>query len=169
MAAEVEEPTSLDELAEFEDDAVEGTIQDTVHPHAHAAIRRIETRSGPLPDAEELARYREIDESLPREILEMAKAEQAHRHEINRSEMQLVKDEMSGRFRQVRTGQWLGFGIAGLVLALAAVMALTGHEVLAGIMAGVDVIGLAAVFVGTKMVQRSSPDKDEEQPTEDEE
>ena len=99
----------------------------------------------------------------------MAKAEQAHRHEMNRAEMQLVKEEISGRVKTARTGQWLGFGIAALVLVVSGLMALTGHEVLAGILAGVDVIGLAAVFVGTRIVQRSSPEnKDEDQqPDED--
>lgn len=148
----------IEELAEeFDEDAVEGTIHDQPAP-AHGAFRRIETRSGPLPDAAELARYREVDESFPREILAMAKAEQAHRHEMNRAEMQVVKEDLQGRMQTARTGQWLGFGIAALVLVLSGIMALTGHEVLASILAGVDVIGLAAVFVGTKIVQRSTQD-----------
>lgn len=165
MGAEVEE---LPE--EFDEDAVEGTIHDQQQqpPAAHGAFRRIETRSGPLPDAQELARYREVDEDFPREILEMAKAEQAHRHEMNRAEMQLVKEDLQGRLKTARTGQWLGFGIAALVLVLSGIMALTGHEVLASILAGVDVIGLAAVFVGTKIVQRATPDAREADDTEEE-
>lgn len=121
-----------------------------------------------MPDAAELARYKEVDEYFPREILEMAKAEQAHRHEMNRAEIQLVKEDMNGRLQTARSGQRYGFGVAALVLCLSGVMALTGHEILASILAGVDVIGLAAVFVGTKIMQRATPDAREEDVTDEE-
>ncbi|MGV6264515.1 DUF2335 domain-containing protein [Escherichia coli] len=39
------------------------------------------TRSGPLPDADELAKYERISPGFAREIMDMAKAEQKHRHE----------------------------------------------------------------------------------------
>lgn len=150
----------IEETSKPEEEAFEGTIdEDQPHQPRHRTISKFESRSGPLPDAAELARYKAIDEDLPRQILAMAKAEQTHRHNMDHAELDLVRDDMKERSSVTRNGQWLGFGIAALVLVVSAVMALTGHEVLATVLAGIDIIGLAAVFVGTKVVQRKARDE----------
>jgi uncharacterized membrane protein len=64
---------------------------------AGIAMQVTHTRSGPLPDADELARYERVSPGFAREIMEMAKAEQKHRHE------HLKKDKWSHLARSVRS------------------------------------------------------------------
>lgn len=107
-----------------------------------------EERSGPMPDGAEMLRYKQVDESLPMAIVQMAQDEQRHRHEMESKALQ-------GSLDETKRGQLLGFSIAGFVLLLSGVMAVVGFPILAGILAGIDVVGLAAVFLGVRYVQRS--------------
>ena len=93
--------------------------------------------------------YKYVDESLPMAILEMAQKEQQHRHAMDRL-------ELTESVSVTKRGQVLGAGIAISVLVLAGVLALMGQPILAGIMAGIDVVGLAAVFVGTRALQKET-------------
>lgn len=116
-----------------------------------------ERRSGPMPDAVEMMRYKQVDETLPASIVNMARGEQSQRHEMERMALQ-------GSLDETKRGQLLGFSIAAFVLLLSGVMAVAGFPVLAGILAGIDVVGLAAVFLGVRYVQKSEePDSAEAQ------
>jgi uncharacterized membrane protein len=63
---------------------------------------RVETFSGPLPDPKVLEYYERVCPGAAREILEMAKLEQKHRH----------ADTRAGRWLQF-SGQFFGFLLAG--------------------------------------------------------
>lgn len=123
-------------------------------------LQRIEHRSGPMPDGAEMMRYKQVDDSLPGSIVAMAQDEQRHRHAME-------KLALEGSLKETRLGQVLGFSIAAFVLILSGVMALAGHPVLAGILAGIDVVGLAAVFLGTHYVQRTANSGGEQPEQED--
>lgn len=113
------------------------------------AILSMSTRRhrGPLPDSQTLAEYKAIDPDFPREILAMAKKEQDHRHSMNVDSLGLQRMAVQEEARQIARGQWLGFGVLGIVLAVAILFAVLGYPGIAAIVAGVDVVALVALFV----------------------
>ncbi|AXX02838.1 DUF2335 domain-containing protein [Cronobacter sakazakii] len=98
------------------------------------------TRSGPLPDPDELARYEKVSPGFAREILEMAKAEQSHRHKH-------MSKGQSGAIWRDRIGQ-----IFGLICVF--VFAYIAYEMIqkeaygwATGLLGVELVALTSVFV----------------------
>lgn len=121
--------------------------------------------SGPLPSASEMREYKNVDPELPRLIFDMAKDEQQHRHTMEAREQEKTYDAVyknqEDRRNAVSQGQIFGFVIAVVVLGLAAFMAWLGHEAFALVLAGIDVVGLAAVFVTSSRAARDdNPDTD---------
>lgn len=124
--------------------------------------------SGPLPSGAEMREYQLVDPELPRLIFDMAETEQKHRHRLEMNEQQksyeaIYKNQEDGR-QTAKRGQLLGFGIAVIVLGLAALMAVLGFPTLAVILAGVDVVGLAAVFVSSYKMTKRLDDPDDHDP-----
>lgn len=98
------------------------------------------TRSGPLPDPQELASYERISPGFAREIMDMAKAEQKHRHEH-------YKTGQLGAIWRDRIGQ-----ICAMVSVL--VFAYIAYEMIqhaaygwATGLLGVELVALTSVFV----------------------
>lgn len=121
----------------------------------------MQMHKGPLPPAEDMAAY---DRALPgaaHEIMQMAIREQSHRHEMGRADVAQRKAIADGFIKQDRLGKWLGFTIAMSVLLLACLMAVLGKEGLAVVLAGIDLLGLAAVFVTGRVLTRSNAQKNE--------
>jgi len=53
------------------------------------ATGSVTQRRGPIPDAEELAKYNQINDTFANRILEMAELEQVHQHTLNNNEFKL--------------------------------------------------------------------------------
>ncbi|BCT76941.1 hypothetical protein SCMU_27830 [Sinomonas cyclohexanicum] len=120
---------------------VDGYFQPELDAGSPQQIFAYEYRhSGPLPSAADLAAYKAIDPELPREILEMAKREQSHRHQMDR-------DELREGVSVTKRGQSLGFWIAVVVMAVAVVLGLAGQPWVAGLLGTVDLVALVTVFV----------------------
>lgn len=98
------------------------------------------TRSGPLPDADELARYERVSPGFAREIMDMAKAEQKHRHDH-------YKTGQNGAIWRDRLGQIFAM-ICVLVFAYIA-YEMIQHEAYgwATGLLGVELVALTSVFV----------------------
>ena len=116
--------------------------------------------SGPIPSGSEMHEYALVDPELPRLIFDMAKAEQDHRHGLETSRQtssfQIYNKTREDKRATAARGQWLGFIVCIVVLGLSALMAVLGQATLAVILAGVDVVGLAAVFVNSSISARAS-------------
>jgi uncharacterized membrane protein len=104
-------------------------------------------RQGPIPEAEEMAAYGQIDPSLPGRIVAMAERAQEHRQEMERKELELAEYDV----RQVRTAQKRGqvFGLCVVLAGLAAACYATylGAHPVAIAFGTVTIIGIAVVFV----------------------
>ena len=108
-------------------------------------------RSGPLPEAAELARYDAVVPGAADRLLSMAEREQAHRHGV---QITVVSGEQK---RQAR-GQFYALIIA-LALCAAGITAICLHEEKIGAAA----FGAMAVSIGAFLYERSAERKAEQQ------
>ena len=101
------------------------------------------TWRGPLPDPKTLKGYNDCFEGGAKAVFDLTKDQSQHR-------MELEKTVINRELNQSGRGQNYAFTLA-LILFLAAVfLAYVGHDWVAGIAIGFDVIGLAAVFIAGK-------------------
>ena len=100
--------------------------------------------SGPLPPADEIEAYERTCPGAADRIITMAEKSLEHRIA---NEKLIVSEET----KQSGRGQVLGFILAIFFGIIALVLALTGHEILAGIIAGTDIVSLAVIFVLNKV------------------
>lgn len=98
------------------------------------------TRSGPLPDPEELSRYEKVSPGFAREILEMAKSEQSHRHTQN-------KKSLSGAIWKDRIGQIFALVCVFVFAYIATIMISNGAYGYATTLLGVELVALTGVFL----------------------
>jgi hypothetical protein len=99
-----------------------------------------ELREGPLPSGRELKRYREADPSAPRIILEEFRAESRHRRYVER---EIIK----GESRRADRGQVFALVIILVGLTVSAMLIQGGHDVAGAFIAGLDLLGVAALFL----------------------
>lgn len=125
-------------------------------PLARLVDSRVESilvhHRGPLPPPEQLRAYDEVRPGLADRIVSMAEREQQHRHTMQ-------AESIRGGLNLSRRGQHYGLGIALTVLVAAVILVLTGHEAAGIVIASVDLVSLAAVFVfgrsGAAKVERN--------------
>ncbi len=113
------------------------------------AILQQETFSGPIPHPRLLQGYEDIQSGFAERIVRMAEQQQEHRI---RCEQKMI----DGSISESKRGQWLGFSIAVLFLAVATALALLGHPTLAGIIAGTTLISLVSVFVTNRPSRKNN-------------
>ena len=99
-----------------------------------------ETWSGPLPHPSDLAAFNDVVQNGAERIIAMAENRAAH-------DMEMERLEQASEARLAIWGQWLGLAVVLGVLILAAYMANLGATTAAAVVTGVDLVGLAAVFV----------------------
>src|SRR5690606_4196039 len=86
------------------------------HLAEHRAEMMVQTRSGPVPDAEEMKRYADIDPSFPERFIALAEKQIEHRMTVER---EAVAAEVADRRRE-RLETNLG-QIFSLMIALAGI------------------------------------------------
>lgn len=109
------------------------------------AIQQVSHHSGPLPQATELARYKDIDGSFAERIVAMAEKEQTFRHS-------LPGDLLKHNYLLKSRGQHYALAIATMVLVFAAYLAYLGDTKMAGSVAIATLVGLVGVFVGGRAI-----------------
>lgn len=109
-------------------------------PAASLSVTQVRHHSGPLPAADEVAKYDAIHPGFALRILEMAEREQEHQHGMSRAALE-VTDAMH------RRGQW--FGLVGVlaVCALAGFIAFSGAPGAAATLGGSTIAILAGAFI----------------------
>ncbi|WP_042931602.1 DUF2335 domain-containing protein [Klebsiella pneumoniae] len=96
--------------------------------------------SGPLPPPEVMQSYDEILPGGAERLFAMAENEQKFRHSTQDMAIR-------GTISRDKRGQWMGFAITLVILGIASVFAFRGNTIFAGTLIGLDLIGLATVFV----------------------
>ena len=97
-------------------------------------------RSGPFPHPEEYEHYMDIDPELPELIKAMAQKEQDHLHNNN------IKDVENQLYLRKR-GQWFGFGIFFLVIALGAYTVHLGQPWPGTVISGLGIAGIITQYL----------------------
>ncbi|MGW4922286.1 DUF2335 domain-containing protein [Streptomyces parvulus] len=112
-------------------------IQRDIRVMRREIVRR---HQGPLPAPQTLGEYEQVLPGLAERIVSMAEREQAHRHELERTD--LTQD-----YRISRAGQGLGLIALLVIAALAAYLGFLGHPGWAVAVAGIDIAAVVGVFV----------------------
>ncbi len=98
---------------------------------------------GPLPDPATLAAYKAIESDLPDRIVRMAEQNAAtERRTTERSQTFNLASDLFGRLAG------LAFASGGLVAAV--VLALHGHDTVAGVIGGTTIVGVVAALITGK-------------------
>jgi uncharacterized membrane protein len=132
----------------------------TTTPRAGVVVSqsRLEMRSGPMPDAEELARYESVVPGAAERIMKTYEAQVAHRHYLERITVE------SGVSRS-RQGLVAGFIISMTAMVITVIALLTGHEIAGTVIGGGSLVGLVTVFFTGRAQQRAERrDRDEKNP-----
>ena len=115
-----------------------------------------EYSDGPLPSGRELKRYREADPSAPRIILDEFRAESRHRRHIER-------EIVAGENRRADRGQVFALVVMLVGLSFSALLIQGGHDWAGGIIGGLDLLGMAALFItGAAASRDNEPSKEPE-------
>jgi uncharacterized membrane protein len=124
-------------------------------------IRVVQSHSGPMPPPSVLAQYDQVVPGLARDIVEMAKAEQAHRHSLEDVVVHGDRDA-------TRRGQHYGLIALVLMLAIAAYMVSKGYAEPAAWLLGTTVVGVVGVFVTGRVIENRQKSTQPEAGAEDE-
>jgi len=118
------------------------------------------TMGGPLPVSSEFAAYEQVLPGAAREILDMAKAEQSHRHENNRK-------DLNGGITHQFLALLLGAALLGGCIWGAVHLAMNDQTVIAGLLLGVAVLGVITSIIRSRPVFTGRlPDNTKDDPEE---
>lgn len=112
-----------------------------------SVVAAVAAYAGPLPPPGQLKGYEEVLPGSADRILKMAEEQARHRQ-------YLEKTTIDGDRKRSWWGLWLGFAISLVDLGLGAGAVYTGHAAAGAVIMGIDVVGLAAVFVYGRREQR---------------
>jgi uncharacterized membrane protein len=110
-------------------------------------VQQATYHAGPLPAPDDLTRYEQAHPGLAERIVVMAEKQitMAERQMTHRHEMERVL--VTGHNTRANLGLWLALVLAIAVLGSAVTLIVLGHDAAGGIIAAVDIVGLAGVFI----------------------
>ena len=112
-----------------------------------------QVQSGPLPTAEEFARYAQVDETASKRILDYAEKEQSHRQ---KNDTAMTRATIS----EVKRGQYLAFSLMLFLILASIFIVLNGAPLLGGIIGVVAAVsGLANKLIDGRF--KSAPKRPE--------
>lgn len=109
---------------------------------------RSESFSGPLPHPEILKGYDNVLPGAAERVLKMAEKEQDHRFDCDNK-------LIGGQLAQSKRGQWMGFTIVLILIAVAIMFFVMGDIILAGTILSVTIGSIATIFYLGKKPTRS--------------
>ncbi len=136
--------------------AEQGPLRESVAPPSLVYEETSMSFDGPLPPPDVLAAYDRALPGLAAKIQAAAAEEQRHRHALESKQLDLVQQSMERDDARLRLGIHCGLAVTvvGLVGALACIV--LGHDAAGTVIATVDVVGLATVFVVQRRLQTKS-------------
>lgn len=114
-----------------------------------------ESFSGPLPHPDLLRGYDAIKSGFAERIVRMAEKEQEHRFEREKIQLDCDKKVISDAASESKRGQYFALIISVLFLIGSVVLALFGHDTIAGILGGGTLASIVTVFITGR---KSSPE-----------
>ena len=125
------------------------------------------THSGPVPPAEEIARYEQVMPGAADRIFTMAEQEQKHRHQEESeqtasnariAEANIRASDSNARAQdasigEIRRGQWMAFTLGLAFLAITLTLGLQGQEIAASALGLGGVAAVATVFIKVRNKQ----------------
>jgi uncharacterized membrane protein len=111
---------------------------------------RVVERHGPIPPPEDIAQYNKHIPNGADRIMVMAERQADHRRDMER----LI---VAGQLKQSSRGQIFGLSIGIFGIAVGAAVALQGHDVVGGAIAGATVVSLVYAFITGQRSQRQEP------------
>jgi uncharacterized membrane protein len=117
-------------------------------------IAAAESWSGPLPPPSALQQYENAIPGSAERMLVMAERQEEHRINIE-------KTQVTGELRRSYWGLAAGFVLSALVIGGGIFLVATGHDWAGATMIGLNLVGLASVFVyGSRMRHREEEQQD---------
>lgn len=113
--------------------------QDAAARQLISVISHYQSYHGPTPPASELQGYENIIPGSANRIIKLAEEEASHRRGLE-------KNIVRRQFNQSSAGQWLGFVLSSILIAVGGLLTYLGHDTVGGIIFGTTIIGLATVF-----------------------
>ena len=107
--------------------------------------------TGPLPPPSMFGQYESVLKGGAERIMTMAEQEQSHR-------IHWETTALEASARDATRGQWLGFVVSIVCIASAVSLAMSGHELVAAILAGTSVVSLVGRFVEGRSSVKSNSD-----------
>jgi uncharacterized membrane protein len=107
----------------------------------------MEARRGPMPEAAEMARYKEVDPEAPRVILAEFQRQAEHRRAMELRELELDAEMAAATIAADRRGTFCALAVVLTFLAASVSLIATGHDVAGTVLGTVDLVALATVFV----------------------
>jgi len=135
-------PEQFGKIIEFIDDSKKK--EEAYEILSGISITQIESKSiiGPLPCSEEMKNYEKVQPGSADRIIGMAEKEQIHRHVMDKSEQPV-------RHRQLKRGQWFSLAVGVGGLGVATLLALTGHDWVAALIATITIGTILTAFIYT--------------------
>lgn len=128
-------------------------------------LNEVHQHLGPIPPAEHLAAYNHVVPGLADKIVEWADKELSHRHKLEEAVTEAEIKHLAASDGDGRTGLWLGFFLAVLLLAVSGIIAWRG-AVWAAVTLATGTLGvLTSVFVyGSRKRKKKPPQSSQKQP-----
>ena len=141
--------------------AEQGPLRESVAPPNLVYEETSMSFDGPLPPPDVLAAYDRALPGLAAKIQAAAAEEQRHRHMTETDRLDLVRDSVERDDSRLRLGMHYGLAVTLVTLVGAFACIAAGHDAAGTVIAAIDVVGLATVFVAG----RSLPPKQKNPPT----
>ncbi len=112
-----------------------------------ASCAKHESFRGPIPHPELLKGYEEIQAGFAERIMRMAEKEQERRFDREMGQEECEKKIIDNTASESKRGQCFALIVAVLFLVGSVVLALFGHDAVAGILGGGTLASIVAVFI----------------------
>ncbi|MDB4951318.1 MAG: hypothetical protein JWM27_3967 [Gemmatimonadetes bacterium] len=107
----------------------------------------MEARRGPMPEAAEMARYKEVDPEAPRVILAEFQRQAEHRRAMEVRALAIDETFAAASIAADRRGTFCALAVVLTFLAASVSLIATSHDVAGTVLGTVDLVALATVFV----------------------
>lgn len=112
------------------------------------------TVSGPMPSADEMAKYAKINSNLVDRIVSLAEKESDHRHKLEFLALETDAKLPNKHLAERKLGQIFGFSIGVIGLLCSVAIAWMDHEITAAIIGGTTVTGLVGTFIAGQVMSK---------------
>jgi uncharacterized membrane protein len=128
-------------------------------------------QSGPLPPVEYFREIESVQAGLAERVIQFAEREQLQRHRQASRELELIELQITSQNNSTARGTYVGGTVVAIALFVALALGLHGEGIVSGVIGGLDLVALAAVFTARKAnesVPVDAPQRLESPPVPDE-